>query len=112
MVTSYTTLLARRYKGKLDSDADAFINYAVDAGCCMEQLIQVCCSIAARGSGTGVVSLWTAKSYSLARSPTFRRRSRRPAHVSLTILFQRGRRTTRSCTGFPKPDRQRDQVPK
>lgn len=40
MISSYTQLLANRYKGKLDSDADDFINFAVDGANRLQALIQ------------------------------------------------------------------------
>lgn len=40
MISSYVSLLAQRYQGQLDEDADEFIEFAVDGARRMQQLIQ------------------------------------------------------------------------
>jgi len=51
MVASYTRLLKKRYHGKLDEDADEFIDYAVDGALRMQSMVQGILKLARVGRG-------------------------------------------------------------
>src|SRR5215469_5746757 len=53
MVAAYTQLLAERYRGKLDEQADKYIHYAVDGALRMQRLVQDLLSFSRLGRSGG-----------------------------------------------------------
>lgn len=53
MVAAYTQLLAEKYQGKLDENADKYIHYAVDGALRMQRLVQDLLSFSRLGRGGG-----------------------------------------------------------
>jgi signal transduction histidine kinase len=53
MIANYTQLLAERYNGKLDAQADKYIHYAVEGALRMQTLIQDLLAFSRAGGGAG-----------------------------------------------------------
>ena len=113
MVASYTQLLSRRYKGKLDSDADEFIAFAVDGASRMQRLIQDLLAysrVGTKGKDLLETSSEDALQQALVESARHHRGKRRAGDARSPAHRAGGRDATDSAVSEPR--RQCHQVPK
>jgi signal transduction histidine kinase len=91
MVSSYVELLAKRYRAKLDQDADDFIGYASDGASRMQKLINDLLAysrVGTRGKSFEEVSLETALARALANLQlVIKEKNAIITHDSLPIVY-------------------------
>jgi light-regulated signal transduction histidine kinase (bacteriophytochrome) len=97
MVMSYTQLLAREYRGKLDSQADQFIAYAVEGAQRMETLLK------------GLRDYWSVNDQTV--KPDLRLDCERVLDAALANLDGRIRESSAVITREPLPTVSAEEVP-
>ncbi len=111
MVASFVQLLSKRYKGKLDSDADDFINYAVDGANRMQILINDLLAysrVGRRGKEFKEISCERALDRALSNLRVAVEQSGAVCYSG--PVAYRDRRLLSACAAIPEPHRQRYQV--
>jgi hypothetical protein len=109
MVAAYTHLLAERYRGRLDENADKFIGYACEGALRMQALIQDLLAFSrAGGHCRGCISVDC--DAAMAESGSGNRSQRRGGHSRRAAGGVGG--TLAGNAGPPESRRERDQVPR